>query len=148
MAVDIYDIFDDDAQEIMEEAIRTAELNTSGEVRIHIDNKCKEDLMDRAAFIFEELDMHQTELRNGVLFYFALQNKKFAILGDGGINAKVPETFWDDIRDEMAALFKEGKFVEGLTHGVNRAGEQLKTFFPYQSDDINELPNEISFGSK
>ncbi len=148
MAVDIYDIFNDEAQEVMEEAIRTAELNTSGEVRIHIDNKCKEDLMDRAAFIFEELEMHQTELRNGVLFYFVLQNKKFAILGDGGINAKVPETFWDDIRDEMAELFKEGKFVEGLTHGVKRAGEQLKTFFPYQSDDINELPNEISFGPK
>jgi uncharacterized membrane protein len=148
MANDNYDIFNDEAQEVMEEAIRLAELNTSGEVRIHIDNKCKEELMDRAAFLFEELEMHQTELRNGVLFYFALKDKQFAILGDGGINAKVPDTFWDDIRDEMTAFFKEGKFVEGITHGVKRAGEQLKAFFPYQSDDINELPNEISFGTK
>jgi len=148
MAKDIYDVFNDEAQVVMEEAIRQAELNTSGEVRIHIDNKCKENIMDRAAFLFEELEMHQTELRNGVLFYFALKNKQFAILGDGGINAKVPDTFWDDIRDEMTTFFKDGKFVEGITLGVKRAGEQLKAFFPYQSDDKNELPNEISFGTK
>ena len=147
MAMDMYDVFDEPAERKLEEAIRLAELSTSGEVRIHIDNKCKEKLMDRAAYLFEELEMHKTELRNGVLFYFALQSKQFAILGDGGINAKVPDTFWDDIRDEMKEFFKASNYVEGLEHGVKRAGEQLKTYFPYQSDDINELPNEISFGT-
>lgn len=143
---DMYDVFDEQAVEELLAAIGDAERDTSGEVRIHIDNHVKEDVMDHAAFVFEELEMHKTAQRNGVLFYLALQDHKFAILGDAGINAKVPEGFWDSIRDEMKQLFKQEKHVEALCTGVRRAGQELKKFFPYQQDDVNELPDEISFG--
>jgi len=129
-------------------AIKEAELNTSGEIRVHIEGGTKENILDRAAFIFEKLKIHKTELRNGVLFYFAINNHQFAILGDAGINLKVPENFWEENKNSMQELFKEGKFAEGLISGVKKAGEQLKTHFPYQSDDINELSDEISFDDK
>lgn len=127
-------------------AIRTAESNTSGEIRVHIEKHCKEDVLDRAAFIFEKLKMHKTELRNGVLFYLAIEDHKFAILGDSGINQKVPDNFWEEIKEEMARNFREGNFTEGLSSGIRKAGEQLKQHFPYQQDDVNELSDEISFG--
>jgi uncharacterized membrane protein len=132
-------------QEIVN-AIKEAEGNTSGEIRVHIENRCREDVMDRAAYVFEQLEMHKTELRNGVLFYLALKDHKFAILGDVGINAKVPENFWDNIKEKMLGLFAEGKFTEALSTGIIMAGEQLKKHFPYQTGDINELNDEISFG--
>ena len=128
------------------EAIKTAELNTSGEIRVHIDKTCVEDVMDRAAYWFEKLNMHKTELRNGVLFYLSYEDHKFAILGDAGINQKVPEGFWDDIRDTVINNFKQGEYAKGLEEGILMSGEQLKAHFPYQSDDVNELPDEISFG--
>jgi uncharacterized membrane protein len=90
--------------------------------------------------------MHKTEQRNGVLFYVALEDHKFAILGDAGLNAKVPEGFWNDINDTVIALFKEGKYSEGLTKGIIMAGEQLKKHFPFQANDVNELSDDISFG--
>ncbi|RLD59314.1 MAG: TPM domain-containing protein [Bacteroidetes bacterium] len=127
-------------------AIKQAELNTSGEIRVHIEKSCKGDVLDRAAFIFDKLNMQKTEQRNGVIFYLAIQNKKFAILGDAGINEKVPADFWENIKTTMLGLFKEQKFSEGLVKGITMAGEQLKTHFPYQSDDVNELPDDISFG--
>src|SRR6056297_1715284 len=129
-------------------AIRAAELNTSGEVRVHIEKHCKEDVLDRAAYIFEKLEMHKTKLRNGVLFYLAIEDHQFAILGDAGINQKVPENFWKEIKDEMAVQFKEGKFSDGLSEGILEAGKELKMHFPYQKDDVNELSDEISFGKK
>lgn len=127
-------------------AIRVAETNTSGEIRVHIEKQCKGDVLDRAAYIFEKLEMHKTQLRNGVLFYLAIEDRKFAILGDAGINQKVPENFWEEIKNEMASKFAEGKFTDGISTGIKKAGEQLKQHFPYQKDDINELSNEISFG--
>jgi len=129
-------------------AIRAAELNTSGEVRVHIEKHCKEEVLDRAAYIFEKLEIHKTELRNGVLFYLAIEDRKFAILGDAGINQKVPENFWDEIKENMLTRFKEGNFTKGLSEGIMEAGKQLKTHFPYQQDDVNELSDEISFGEK
>jgi uncharacterized membrane protein len=128
-------------------AIRVAETNTSGEIRVHIEKHCKEDVLDRAAYIFEKLEMHKTKLRNGVLFYLAIEDHKFAILGDAGINQKVPENFWEEIKEEMAEKFREGKFTEGLSKGIKKAGEELKHHFPYQKDDVNELSDEISFGT-
>jgi uncharacterized membrane protein len=127
-------------------AIEQAEKDTSGEIRIHVENNCSEDILDRAAYLFAKLKMHKTELRNGVLFYLAIKDKKFAILGDAGINAKVPAGFWDDIKSTMASYFKEGQFSEGLIEGICATGEKLKAFFPIQPGDINELSNEISFG--
>ncbi|HOP02949.1 MAG TPA: TPM domain-containing protein [Tenuifilaceae bacterium] len=128
-------------------AVKQAELNTSGEIRIHIEDRCKGNVLDRAADVFAMLKMHKTEQRNGVLFYLALDDKQFAILGDAGINAVVPANFWESIKEEMMAHFKNGEFADGLVKGVEMAGEKLKQHFPYQSDDINELPNDISFGS-
>jgi uncharacterized membrane protein len=129
------------------DAIKQAELNTSGEIRVHLDKKCSEDVLDRAAYWFEKLQMHKTEQRNGVLFYLAYEDRKFAVLGDAGINQKVPADFWDSIKDQMVAEFKEGRFADGLANGIIASGQQLKIHFPYQSDDVNELSDDISFGS-
>ncbi len=128
------------------DAIKTAENNTSGEIRVHIEGKSKVEVLDRAAEIFAQLKMHKTELRNGVLFYVAITDHKFAILGDAGINAKVPENFWDEINGLVLSFFKEEKYAEGLAKGILKAGEQLKAHFPVRSDDVNELSDEISFG--
>ncbi|NOZ45226.1 MAG: TPM domain-containing protein [Chlorobi bacterium] len=138
--------FTKEQKEQITNAIKKAELNTSGEIRVHIENSFKGNVLDRATDIFKMLKMHKTELRNGVLFYLAIKNKEFAILGDGGINAKVPENFWDAIKAKMVENFKENKFTEGLSEGILMAGEQLKTHFPHQKDDVNELPDDISFG--
>jgi uncharacterized membrane protein len=127
-------------------AIRVAELNTSGEIRVHIEKHCKGDVLDQAAYIFGKLEMHKTKLRNGVLFYLAIEDHKFAILGDSGINQKVPEDFWEITKEIVLAKFKEGNLTAGLADGILMAGEQLKKHFPYQLDDKNELSNDISFG--
>ncbi|PTB95777.1 hypothetical protein C9994_10280 [Marivirga lumbricoides] len=127
-------------------AIKAAELQTSGEIQVHLENHCKEDVLDRAAHIFKVLKMHKTEERNGVLFYMVVKDHKFAILGDAGINKKVPVGFWDDIKESMRAEFKKGEITGGLKTGIQMAGEQLAAFFPFQKDDSNELPDEISFG--
>ena len=127
-------------------AIRVAELNTSGEISIHIEKYCKGDVLDQAAYIFEKLEMHKTKLRNGVLFYLAIEDHKFAILGDSGINQKVPEDFWEKTKEVVLAKFKEGELTAGLADGILMAGEQLKKHFPYQLDDKNELSDDISFG--
>ena len=135
-------------QNLVVKAIQEAEKNSSGEIRLHIEDECNEDLMDHASFIFEKLEMHKTELRNGVLFYVSIKPHGFAILGDVGINQKVPEGFWDEIKNHVISNFKSGAYAKGLSDGIIMAGEQLKKFFPYQSDDVNELSDEISFGTK
>lgn len=127
-------------------AIKEAELNTSGEIRVHIENRCKEDTIERAAELFYELKMDHTAARNGILFYLAVKDHKFAVIGDEGINRKVEHDFWNDIKDEMIANFKENRFAEGVISGILKCGEKLKTYFPYQDDDVNELNDEISFG--
>jgi len=142
----ISDFFNKQEKENITLAIKESELNTSGEIRVHIEGKCREEVMDRAVYIFEKLGMHKTELRNGVLFYLAVNDHKFAILGDAGINQVVPDDFWDEIKKSMLDFFSEKQFSEGLSRGIKMAGEQLKNHFPYQKDDINELSDEISFG--
>jgi uncharacterized membrane protein len=126
-------------------AIRVAESETSGEIRVHVETHCKVEVLDRAAYIFDKLGMQKTALRNGVLFYLAISDHKFAILGDVGINRKVPEDFWNNISSRLSELFRQGKFTQGLSEGILMAGEQLKQHFPHQDDDINELSDEISF---
>ena len=98
--------------------------------------------------MFKKLGMEKTAERNGVLFYLAVKDRKFAIIGDAGINAKVPEGFWDCISELLARNFKEGKFTEGLAEGILLAGKQLKKHFPYKKEDVNELSDEISFGKE
>lgn len=129
----------------IQQAIADAELNTSGEIRVHIDSRCKGEPKEAAIKMFEKLGMHETQLRNAVLFYLAVDDHKFAILGDQGIDAVVPDDFWDSVRDLMLGHFKSRRFAEGLTKGILMTGEKLKVHFPYQEGDINELSNEISF---
>lgn len=147
MAATAKDFFTKDQQEQILLAVKIAELDTSGEIRVHIEKNCPGDVLDRAAYIFDKLHMQSTQLRNGVLFYLAVANRKFAILGDAGINAVVPENFWDDIKIQMIKNFREGKFTEGLSEAIQQAGEQLKKHFPFAKDDVNELPDDISFGN-
>lgn len=126
-------------------AVKEAEKSSSGEIRVHIETTCPEDVLDRAAWIFNKLKMHNTVDRNGVLFYLAIRDRKFAVIGDGGINAVVPEGFWDEIKENMQKHFREGNFTDGLSRGIIMTGEQLKTHFPYRKSDMNELSDEISF---
>jgi len=126
-------------------AVKEAEMETSGEIRVHIESSLKGDVLDRAAWLFKKLGMHNTAERNGVLFYLAVNDRKFAIIGDAGINAKVPGGFWDDISELLKNNFKEGKFTEGLSEGILLTGKHLKIHFPHKPDDVNELPDEISF---
>jgi len=139
--------FTQDQKLAITKAITQSELQTSGEIRVHIDSNCEVNVLDSATVIFRKLKMHKTELRNGVLFYLAVTDKKFAILGDKGINEKVPENFWDNIKELMLDYFKKQQFTEGLCKGIEMAGEKLKTHFPLQSNDTNEITNEISIGN-
>ena len=138
--------FSKEDKDLIKSAVQEAELNTSGEIRVHLDNHCREEVMDRASWWFGKLGMQKTEQRNGVLFYLAVKDQKFAILGDAGINAVTPDDFWDNIKEKMMTHFQEEKFSTGLQEGILMAGEQLKEHFPYQDDDVNELSDEISFG--
>ena len=132
-----------DEQEIVQ-AIVEAEKNTSGEIRVHIEEHSEKSPLDRAQEVFFELNMNETQDRNGVLFYICVSDKKFAIIGDKGINDVVESDFWDCTKDTVIANFKEGNFKKGLVEGILQAGQRLKHYFPYQSDDTNELSNEIS----
>lgn len=135
----------EEEQEIVE-AIRLAEKNTSGEIRIHLEQTTTLDAYDRALAVFQELKMDETELKNGVLIYLAIKDRTFVICGDQGINDVVPNDFWDCTRDIMVTQFKAGNFKQGLIDGILRAGEQLKQYFPWKEGDTNELSNEISKG--
>ena len=128
------------------EAIKEAELKTSGEIRVHIEKKANGHAYERALAVFHLLKMNQTQLRNGVLIYLAVEDKAFAICGDKGINDVVPDNFWDTTKNVMQEHFKSGQFKEGLIAGITKSGEQLARFFPWQKDDKNELPNTISKG--
>lgn len=135
-----------DQQKTVVDAVRFAERGTSGEIRLHIDGECTSDPIKRAEDVFGKLGMHRTKLRNGVLIYVACNTKVFAIIGDKGINEAVPENFWEDVAGIIASNFREGHFAEGLTEAIYATGEKLKAFFPYCSEDINEQPDDISFG--
>lgn len=133
-------------EQLILSAIKQAEKQTSGEIRVRLESKTRKKVLDRAAQVFKELSMHKTEARNGVLFYVAVEDKKFAIVGDEGINKKVPANFWEETKNILLEHFKVSQFSEGLAKGIAKAGEQLKAHFPYQSDDVNELSDDISFG--
>lgn len=125
-------------------AIQHAEKQTSGEIRVHIDNNCPSDPVKRAIRVFEKLGMHKTALRNGVLIYVSFSDRKLAIIGDQGIDAVVPPNFWASTKDQMILHFKENRFADGIIAAITEAGIQLKSFFPYLENDQNELSNEIS----
>jgi uncharacterized membrane protein len=128
------------------DAIQQAENNTSGEIRVHIENSSEKPPLERAQEVFHFLGMHATAARNGVLFYVGVQDRSFAIIGDEGIDKAVEPDFWDCTKDVVIDNFKGGRFKEGLIAGILRAGERLKAYFPYTSEDANELPDIISRG--
>lgn len=135
----------EEEQEIIE-AIRIAELNTSGEIRVHIEKTSKTDAFNRALEVFHYLKMDNTKEQNGVLFYVAVADKTFVIYGDKGINDVVPKGFWDSTKDIMQLHFKSGNFKQGLVDGILKAGKELEKHFPWENGDVNELSDEISKG--
>ncbi|MFJ1377760.1 TPM domain-containing protein [Capnocytophaga canimorsus] len=128
--------------------IGEAEKETSGEIRVHLENTTSKDPYLRAMEVFEKLDMPLTAQRNGVLFYFAVEDKTFVIFGDKGINNVVEDDFWESTKDEMLGYFREGKFKEGIVAGIRKAGKALQKYFPYcPKEDVNELTDDISKGN-
>ena len=135
----------DKEQEVIKQSIEWAEKATSGEIRVCVESKCDLDAYERAVECFYDLKMDTTKLRNGVLVYVALDDKKFAIIGDKGINTLVSEDFWDSTKALMLEKFKIEQIAEGISVGIIEAGKQLKKYFPYSSDDVNELSDDIVF---
>jgi len=127
-------------------AIRKAEQNTSGEIRVHIERTSKTDIFDRALEVFHFLKMDNTELQNGVLIYLAIDDRNFVIYGDKGINDVVPANFWDSTKNIMVSHFKSGNYTKGLVKGILKAGEQMEEHFPWEHSDKNELLDNISKG--
>jgi len=129
-------------------AIRQAEITTSGEIRVHLEDTCPTpEPLDRAAQVFAELGMHRTAQRNGVLFYLAWQTRQFAVIGDSGINSAVPDDFWEITKETVLHYFRSHDYVMGLDKGIRLVGEQLRRYFPYDAaTDRNELDDSISFG--
>lgn len=127
------------------EAIQEAERNTSGEIRVHIDADSSQNHYETSVAVFHSLKMNETKHRNGVLFHISPKDHNFTILGDEGIDAVTPDDFWDEIKREVLKKFKKGKYAKGMAKGIKMAGKALKQHFPYNEDDINELPDEISW---
>lgn len=137
----------EEQQALIVEAIKEAELATSGEVKVHVEAKCSsDDPVKRATKLFNYLALHKTAQRNGVLFYLAHEDRKFAVIGDTGIDKAVTALFWESTKEILRNHFSQEQYTEGLCAGINEAGKQLKKYFPYQSDDKNELSDDISFG--
>jgi len=124
-------------------AIAGAEKKTSGEIRVYISSKKRDDALTAAKNRFEKLGLTKTHLRNGVLIYITPATRKFAIIGDSGIHERCGDNFWQTISHRMSNLFKEEKFTEAIIHAIEEAGVALSKHFPRGGDDANELPNEI-----
>ncbi|MBO4656480.1 MAG: TPM domain-containing protein [Bacteroidales bacterium] len=139
-------ILSEEQQKRIVEAIVRAEDCTSGEIRVHVEPKCKTDPVERAVKVFNRLEMYDTAARNGVVIYLAYETRACAIVGDVAINEVIPEGFWDGILAGMKVAFAAGSFTEGIIAAVEAVGNALSEYFPYQSDDVNEQPDEISFG--
>ncbi|OAQ39159.1 hypothetical protein A5893_10865 [Pedobacter psychrophilus] len=135
----------DKEQDKIKQSIEWAEKATSGEVRVCVESKCDIDAYERAITCFYDLKMEATALRNGVLIYVALDDHKFAIIGDEGINKVVPPDFWNSTKKLMVDKFKNRELAEGISIGIIEAGKQLKKYFPYQTEDNNELSDDIVF---
>ena len=142
-------ILNGDEQERVVHAVSVAENMTSGEIRVVVENVVGDGktAFEKATKFFEELNMHKTKLRNGVLLYLAVADHQFAIIGDAGINARVTSDFWETTKEKMLEHFRVGDYASGLVAGITDAGEQLHHYFPRQADDVNELPNDIHFGN-
>ncbi|HRN48800.1 MAG: TPM domain-containing protein [Chitinophagaceae bacterium] len=141
------DIFSKEEKEKIVQTIRNAECSTSGEIRVYIEGKCKYiDPVERATEIFYNLQMQHTQDRNGVLLYVALRDRQIAIFGDEGIYKKTGKEYWEKLISDILSHFDRENFAIGISECVRQIGEGLTHHFPYQTDDHNELPDEIVFG--
>jgi uncharacterized membrane protein len=140
--------FPDEEKHLIVKAIQHAEKDTSGEVRVFVESKCRwVDAIDRAAEIFGSLKMDQTELRNAVLVYIAVKDRQLAVFGDTGIHERVGSEYWNKVVGEMLASFNQNNYAQGIANCVIQIGEALRREFPYNKDtDKNELPDDIVFG--
>ena len=138
-------LFTEEEQHRIRIAIEDAEKHTSGQIRVCIEKTCSDNVLDRAAKYFHKLEMHKTKHRNGVLVYVATVDRKFAIIGDAGINKVVPADFWDSTKEDMLEHFKLGDLVEGIVTGLKITGDHLQKFFPHNTDDTIELSDDIAF---
>ena len=148
MSVASEDFLSESERKQVRDAIGMAELRTSGEIRVHLEDHIEDDVMDHAAFVFEELGMHRTRDRNGVLIYLAVVDRKVAVIGDSGINERVPKNFWVDVIAVLKLHLVSGRRVEALCEAVQTIGEKLSAYFPLKDDDTDELNNDISFGGR
>ncbi|MBV8254125.1 MAG: TPM domain-containing protein [Chitinophaga sp.] len=141
------EIFSESEKNRLVQAIRGAERLTSGEIRLFVESHCKYvDPMDRAREAFLSLGMEKTKQRNGVLVYVAIKDKQFAILGDQGIHDKVGDDFWVKEAHLLLKHFRDAHVIEGIEECIREIGESLRTHFPHEADDTNELPDDIVFG--
>ncbi|HLR77344.1 MAG TPA: TPM domain-containing protein [Balneolaceae bacterium] len=129
-------------------AIADAEHETSAEIRVHIEDRCQMDPVERAAKVFHKLGMNHTKQKNGVVIYVATEDKKAAVFGGKGIHEQIDENYWSDVLNIIITHFKDQNFAEGLSKAVEAVGKKLKELFPAPADDTNELSDEISYGSK
>ena len=127
-------------------AIEEAEKQTSGEIRVHVDKKCSGDPVKEAISHFNRLEMFNTKDRNGILIYVANEDRKLAIIGDKNINEKDPVNYWESTKNQLVESFKKEQYVIGLIHAISDVGDKLKSYFPYNEDDKNELENVLSQG--
>ena len=135
----------EDEKHMVESAVATAESGTSAEIKLVIVRHCWGEIEEKAANLFIKNNLHKTDDRNCVMVMLVLANREFVIFGDVGIDQKVGQEFWDSTRDLMVRYFKEDKFGQGLAEGIKNIGEKLQQFFPHQSDDKNEVSNEIAY---
>jgi uncharacterized membrane protein len=145
-AISAEDLLSTGDLERVRDAVRNAEARTSGEIRVHLDDTIVDNVLDHAAFIFEELGMHRTQDRNGVLIYVSVAQRRAAVIGDEGLHKKLPHGYWNETLGVILEQFKAGRYCEGLCMGVERLGEQLRAHFPRANDDRNELSDEVSIG--
>ncbi len=137
--------FSEEEQKKIVKAIQEAEKQTSSEIRLHIDTHSELKPLDRTAYLFKHLKMHKTAERNGVLLYLSIKDRQFAIIGDAGIHLHVKDDFWESCKEGVLAQFQQGNYCKGITDCIETVGDALRKYFPYQNDDENELPDEISF---
>lgn len=142
------DFFSAEEKEKIVAAIQSAELSTSGEVRVYIESKCSYvNALDKAKEIFFKINMQNTEQRNAVLVYVAVKDKQLAVYGDEGIHQKVGDVFWNEAVQKMLQHFNKNNYADGIANVVLSIGEALKMHFPYDAKtDVNELPDDIVFG--
>jgi uncharacterized membrane protein len=141
-------LFSDADLEAIAAAVHEAERHTSGEIRVHLERRLPRamDVLARAAQVFKHLEMHATADRNAVLLYFAVEDRKLAIVGDRGVHDRVGEAYWPRVRDAMVERLRAGAPRDAVVHAVTDVGLVLQKFFPRRPGDRNELSDDVSLG--